>query len=271
MRILIWLGCLGTAVGAGSVETLRLEPSAGMTRAEIHYVETVSRPRAVLLFCPGANGNGEELVRKKEWQNFARRKNLGLAGLSFASPLAAIHDGSGYYYASRGSGEKLLDGIRKIYGQDIPLLLYGFSGSAHFTSRFEQWRPERVMAWCAYSAGWWDKPDKTKASPPGIVACGEEDSRLGASLIYFKQGRAHGKPWLWISLPEIGHTGSRDLDEFVRGYFSTVLSGRGEDPILVDVDRETIASASEEKAYPSLTARLPAAELLESWRKIHEP
>src|ERR1700704_6423189 len=103
-------------------------------------------------------GNGESLVRSPKWIEFARKNKLGLVGLSFASPISAINNGTGYYSVSNGSGKLLLEGILKIYRRELPLLLYGTSGGAHFTSRFVQWNPRNVISWSAYAAGWWDEP-----------------------------------------------------------------------------------------------------------------
>ena len=271
-----------------------------MDRAELYYVVPVSNPQAVLILSPGCNGNAENYICSPAWQEFARRNNLGLVGLSFASaspdalalraasqattrfpPLVGasssdpLHDGTGYYYASKGSGDKLVEGIRKIYGKDLPLLLYGFSGGAHFTSRFEEWAPSRVIAWCADSAGWWDLPQHHTANPPGIVACGENDPRYGASLSYFKQGRAAGKPWLWLSLPKIGHQASPALEDFARKYFEAVLKRGGSSDlsggVWVDVDTKKVLSESEAMALPSESGWLPDPSLIDNWRKIHEP
>ncbi len=265
----IFMSCMVWANAAEKFETLRQEPAPHMTRADIHYVETVKNPKAVLVLCPGVNGNGEGLIRSRKWIAFAKANQLGLAGLSFASPISAIDDGTGYYYVGNGSGELLLKGLRKIFGRDLPLLLYGTSGGAHFTSRFVEWSPKRVLTWTAYSAGWWDEPEMSRVTPPGIVACGDEDHRYGASLIYFKQGRALGKPWLWISLPRTGHTGSSELDQFVMNYFAAILQNRSGDPAFLDIDRKIVVSETEAQTYPSLTAWLPTQKLLDEWRTIH--
>jgi len=271
LTFLVLLAGMVRIMAAEKIETLRLEPAPNMTRAELHHVATVSNPKAVLVLCPGCNGSGEDLIRSPQWIAFAKEHRLGLVGLSFASPTPAIEDGTGYYYASKGSGEKLLEGIQKIYAKDLPLLLYGFSGGAHFTSRFEEWRPDKVISWCAYSAGWWDEPRVSPISPPGIVACGDEDPRYGASLIYFKQGRAAGKPWLWVSLPSTGHSGSKKLDQFVRDYFSSILKPSLGTAVYLDIDREFLTPELDAQAVPSLSAWLPACNLLEEWRAIHEP
>ena len=44
------------------LETLEMKPGLDMARAELHYVKTVSSPRAALVLCPGANATGEDLV-----------------------------------------------------------------------------------------------------------------------------------------------------------------------------------------------------------------
>ncbi len=269
---------LAEPLPAKELEVIHLTSSANMNRADLYYETPSENPRAILILCPGSNGNGESLVRSPLWQEFAQRNHLGLVGLSFASPDKAIHDGTGYYYASKGSGEKLIEGIRKIYGKDLPLLLYGFSGGAHFTSRFEEWAPSRIIAWCADSAGWWDEPKLSAITPPGIVACGENDPRYGASLSYFKQGRAIkplGKPWLWVSLPKIGHQASPALEEFVRKYFEAVLKRGGSSDlsggVWVDVDTKKVLSLLEAEALPSESGWIPSQALVDDWRKIHEP
>jgi len=273
LSVLLLFAGLGRLMAvADNVELLRLEPAPNMTRAELYHVATVRNPSAVLVLCPGCNGSAENMIRSPKWIAFAKQNHLGLVGLSFASELSAIKDeNTGYYYASKGSGEKLLEGIRKIYGRELPFLLYGISGGAHFISRFEEWQPARVLSWCTYSAGWWDIPKGNPISPPGIVACGDEDGRYGASLIYFKQGRAAGKPWLWVSLGKTGHQGSPELDEFVRNYFSTVLLRSKANPLWIDIDREEVVSSSEQAAQPSLTGWLPSEALFAEWSRLNAP
>ena len=255
---------------------LFLRPAPGMIRADLYHVETVRNPKAVLVLCPGCNGNGEGLVNNPTWQEFAKKQDLGLLGLSFASEMNDIHNGNGYYYASNGSGKLLLDGIKKVFGHDLPILIYGFSGGAHFTSRFAEWKPERVITWCAYSAGWWDEPKPSGIVPPGIIACGESDERLGASLIYFKQGRAAGKPWLWIGIPDNGHSPEKRVESFIRDYFDAILQNRERlDPtktgLWVDIDNRSAAEMNIIRQYPSITGWLPDAKLLDIWRSLNEP
>jgi len=259
-------------LNADEIEKVSLRPATDMQRADLFAWKASFRPEAALVLCPGCNGSGEELVRQHVWQEFAKKHKLGLVGLSFASDTSLLTNGRGYYHASQGSGDLLLDGIRKIYGKEVPLILYGFSGGAHFTARFVEWKPERVTAWCAYSAAWWDEPRKKSFTPPGIIACGDYDAeRYGESLIYFKRGRALGKPWLWISLPRTEHSFSQQLEDFVRKYFAAVLNEKPLEGQWVDVDFKKSVSSGEADRNRSVTGWLPDERLDEDWRKIHDP
>lgn len=262
---------LPVLIRAEEIQKVSLTPPQDMTRADLYALNPHGTPNAVLILCPGANGNGEGLIRQREWQEFARQQHLGLVGLSFASDGALLSDcGRGYYCAAKGSGQTLLNGVRKIYGRDLPLLLYGFSGGAHFTSGFVEWKPDRIISWCAYSAGWWDTPQKATITPPGIVACGDDDPRYGASLIYFKQGRATGKPWLWISVPKTGHTPHPSVEAFIRKYFTELLKKNQGKGLWVDIDLGVPSSESLHKEQPSLTGWLPNTNLFDEWWTLNK-
>jgi len=254
---------------------LPLAPAPNMIRADLYYVKPAGNPKAALVLAPGCNGDGKTLVYDPVWQKFAQEHDLCLVGLSFASNSSDLRDGRGYYYAAQGSGKLLLDGIRRILGQDVPLLLYGFSGGAHFTARFVEWQPQRVVSWCAYSAGWWDKPSPSKTTPPGIVACGVEDERLGASLTYFKQGRALSRPWLWIAVAENKHSPNKDVEMFVRDYFGAILEIRKKTlstrpGMWVDIDKLSEADEEAVRQYPTIAAWLPTDNLFDRWRLLME-
>jgi pimeloyl-ACP methyl ester carboxylesterase len=261
-----------------------------MTRAELHVVAHPN-PSAVLVLAPGCNGDGGAMTADAAWQTFASEHALMLAGLSFASETAALHDGTGYYYAAKGSGRCLLDALDRLTGKPLPVLLYGFSGGAHFAARFAEWRPERVAAWCAYSAGWWDEPLPSAITPPGIVACGEEDGRLGASLSYFKQGRAVGRPWLWIGVPGNGHVQDGRVAAFARNYFAAVLDGMREGTTKngvvlttehaehtegkeagrggwVDIEEKTVADERLPRVQPSAAGWMPDMWLFAEWKRL---
>lgn len=255
--------------------SLSLPPD--ITRADLYYLSPpkFNKPKVVLVLCPGVNGNGRHLVAAKNWQEFVRKHNMGLVGLSFASPTSALRNKQGYYYPERGSGKILISGINKIFGRNTKIIMYGFSGGAHFTARFAEWIPARVIAWCSYSAMWWDPPLKHKMSPPGLIICGSDDQRLGASLSYFKEGRAIGRRWLWLEIPNNGHSPQAEAEEFVREYFAEIIATE-KLPSLhnnsgwLDIDTGEMVTEKDAQRTPSVTAWLPNISLLKKWKQFTE-
>jgi pimeloyl-ACP methyl ester carboxylesterase len=233
----------------------------------------------VLVLCPGFNGDPDGWISASEWRDYAIRERLGLAGIAFASDPHLLADRHrGYYCASQGSGELLLKAIQKAYGGRLPILIFGFSGGAHFTSQFVEWCPDRVIAWCAYSAGWWDVPLRKSVAPPGIVACGEADERYGETLTYFLQGRAVGRRWTWVDLGNTSHGMSEALNAFVRDYFGEVIksgesgsaAGKAK-PEWRDVDTKTLLSGQAVHETPTLAAWLPSEKIAIEWSAVHQP
>jgi len=258
----------GTGQSNPGIETISLPVTEEITRADFHVYRGAQHPQAVLVLLPGLNGDAKQLVAEESWQKFAREHQLLLVGASFESPPVLEGDRRGYYYAERESGEMLLKAVKEAAGQDLPILLYGFSGGAQFVSRFADDKPERVYGFCAYSAAWWEPPARHEASPPALIACGDEDAqRLGASLLYFKQGRVAGKPWTWVNLTGAGHGTTPEFEDFARDYFAALLD-QNHQPCWVDIGTEMKLEESG-KVHPSLSAWLPDESLLPAWQKLH--
>jgi hypothetical protein len=258
---------------AAEIEKVTLPMTPDLQRADLYVQRLCVHPAALLVLCPGCNENGRDWIESGAWRTFAENHNLDLIGISYASDVPLLRRGRGYYYAGQGSGQLLLDGIARIYHQSLPLLLYGFSGGAHFVSGFEEWKPDRVIGWCAYSAEWWDVPRQNGHAAPGIVACGEDDRRLGASLVYFKQGRALRKRWLWLCAPKTGHSIYPPAEAFIRAFFDAILRD-GSTEISsewVDIDQNSKANTELENNEPSVTGWLPDANLFAQWREINTP
>lgn len=253
------------------IEKISLQAPKGMTRAEMYYLRSSSdnHYKAVLLLLPGFNGNGRHYLFNHEWREFALKYNLALVGISFASTVADIEARQGYYYPEKGSGQVLLDGLKKMKYDKLPIFLYGFSGGAHFTSRFVDWKPSKVKAWCAYGAAWWDKP--LFGTVPGIVACGSSDFRLEASRNYFWDGRNKQRTWLWVALKNTNHSVHPKFEKFVRDYFGAILRfPQNTKGIWVNIYTRAIESVEFADKYPCATAWLPHAKLYESWLELHD-
>jgi len=243
-------------------------PAPDMVRADVYAVPTIVTPRAVLVLCPGFNGDGSEFFSDKAWKDFATVHQLGVIYLSFASDPKNISKARGYYVPSSGSGQIVLNAVRKIYGADLPILIYGFSSGAFFSHQFADWRPQRVLAWAA-EAGSNGQQMRHSKDPPGLVACGALDqSKFAGALDYFHVGRSMAKPWLLVRIPRIAHERSAAFEDFVRLYFAAALgSSRGG---WVDVDRKAKIPAEEATQNPSTTGWLPDENLFNKWKEIHE-
>lgn len=246
----------------------------GMNRADLYYQPFSTPPKVILILCPGVNGNGKKLLYSEKWKEFALQHDLGLVAISFASSYDDIREQKSYYRADLHSGEIVKNAIKYIYGNNVKLLLYGFSGGAHFVSKFADTYPDNIIAWVAYSAMWKDKPNSSITNSHGLVICGENDIRLGASLTYFQQGRALKKPWLWLCIPKNNHHPDKKGENFIRLFFKEFikhkvisLKNKG---LYVDINDKTLVN--KEFYYKSLTstAWLINKAVYIEWRKFYE-
>lgn len=121
---------------AENVKTLELTPTEGMTRANLSYIipEGVKEPGGFLLLASGYNSDGTFLIKKTEWIEFAKKHELILVGLSFASNTDDLTNGKGYYYASKGSGQVFLDGLDKIQGGELPIYVWILGRGAFYSA-----------------------------------------------------------------------------------------------------------------------------------------
>lgn len=257
------------------VITWRTSPPAGMTKAELHCDRDFPAVKGVLVLCPGMNGNGSILIQDTDWRAFAKQQSLGLVGMSFSSPPEELYGSParGYYYPEQGSGEVLMRGLRELYGSDAKIFFYGFSGGAKFGSRFVDQHPDHILAWAAYSAAFWAEPvSASPTSPPGIVACGEFDAtRYGPSFGYFQQGRRKEARWTWVSVGNVGHMRHRQLENFMRAFFSAVLAGDFSQVAWMDAETKEPTTEDARLLTPALSVWLPTPEIKDAWLKLHHP
>lgn len=242
------------------------------TKASLHVSEGHSANMGVLLLCPGMNQNGVSLLREAEWLDFAKENSLGLAALHLVSDPDDLYDkhGKGYYYTQFGTGQAVARKLREIYGKDVKLFMYGFSGGAQFGSRFLEQYNDMIASWALYSASFWPTPSNASdTSPPGIVACGEYDAtRFAPTYTYFQEGRNAAARWTWVSVKGMGHARSLKLERFIRNYFKERLNlGETAD---VWADSETKIVYSEVWGrQTSLVSWFPSHEILKEWNAFH--
>ena len=238
--------------------------------------------QAVLVLAPGMNMDGKFFLEESAWVEFAQKNNLGIIALNYSSDPEKLYgpERQGYYWPEQGSGKALLKEIKRVYKKDLPILIYGFSGGAQFTSRFIDFAPDRIIAWCAYSAQFWDEPKSPEngaCSARGVVACGDLDgSRWQPSFGFYYQGRLQEKNWIWLSRKNTEHNRSASLENFIREFFQEELDihfqKKAPQPdIYADVSKIELIEDKDFEMQPALLSPFRTKELFESWRKIHSP
>lgn len=240
--------------------------------ATIHLPQNQRPPKAVCVVLAGANCNSMIYFTDIRWTEFARTNDIVLVAVSFTSPVEELKCGCGYYDARVRSGRLLVDYLESHGLGDLPLVVYGFSGGAHFAASFAEHFHSRVTAWCAASAGWWQPLSQDESDrPPGIVACGTEDFRYGACLSHFHDGRASARRWTWVDVSGLGHSRSAALEDFVRAYFLEILKQQGRRRADGGVWVNSITGEQGDrlpKAEDVNSSWLPSEELLLRWRSL---
>lgn len=259
---------------AGAVVHVDLPTAEGITSAALDYLDDVPAKSAkgLLVLAPGFNGNGAQMLAEPAWADFARDRRLVLSALSFVSEPALLEDGGGYYDTTRGSGRIATDALRRIGAGGLPVFLYGFSGGAHFTASFAENFPAHLAGWCAASfaekkSGAVNAALSAAQAPPGIVACGAEDPRLGKAVSHFHRGRELNRRWTWIEVPGLAHARHPELESFVRDWFAALLAKPRAPGLWVDIGSAEDAAHSATTAK-TLLAWLPDAALRERWAAI---
>ncbi len=187
--------------------------------------------------------------------------------------------GKGYYFPEQGSGKILEDGIAEAgmrYGvQTERVLFFGFSAGAHVSHRFALWKPERVAAYVAYSAGWWSEPTEKMRDVPALIMCGEADPRYDPSFEFFKKGRDLSAPWIWRSYEDTGHTltpAVRTMAEEFLAYHAARLRGLAtkewKEPVPLHGDIQSYeVTAEREKVAEEFRVTLPSKGIADVWRR----
>lgn len=250
-------------------------PPAGMCRADFHFLSyaEMSKLKGVVVVAPGMNGDPGCYMEDTGWREFVKSNDFLMVGISFASEYQDLHNRKGYYYPENGSGKVLLEELTRQGVGQLPMYMFGFSGGAHFVSRFVCWHPNGIVAWCAYSAAWWDRPIHKENGPPGIVACGAQDFRLTASRTYFEQGRDCGKMWLWVAIENVGHNRSLGLESFFRDYSAEIAKrsiGKMSDiGRWININTGNMEDLKFVKGFPCSTGWLPDAKLQQKWCRLN--
>lgn len=277
--IALWLMA---AIQATAAESVRLQsvqvstPSELNRKAVFWYWQPWSgAPLGVLLLVPGCNGDGRGMLAESSfWASFADEQHLVLVGPSFHTTLEEVHSRKGYYYPELWSGKATLEALDKIRARtgikSDKVLIFGFSAGAHFAHRFALWRPDKVTAFVAYSAGWWDAPKTAPRNTPGLIMCGEADERFVPTYAFFAQGRKLGLPLVWRGYTGIGHELTPQVVKTAQAFLKFYASGEKPQNLVGDIQSYRFyepGSAAAERVPPESRVILPSREVAEVWQQ----
>jgi dienelactone hydrolase len=245
----------------------------------------------VLVLVPGYNGKGGQMLDAR-WKAFATKQGLVLLAPTFHAEGKENNEGKGYYYPEQGSGEVMEKALKEVGRRTgavtDEVLFFGFSAGAHYVHRFALWRPQRVKAFVAYSAGWWSEPTARLKKVPALVMCGEADERYGPTWDFFKKGQRLGCPWVWRSYKGTGHVLTppvRDMAEVFLGFYvgkevhkeRAGMGGRREEQAGMPISRygdvqtfRSVGPGERETIPEEFRIGLPSAEMAEVWEKEGE-
>ena len=225
----------------------------------------------VLLLVPGFNGSGQAMLNGR-WAKFADECGLLLLAPTFHATGEDVHERQGYYYPELWSGEVMEHALAEVARREKvnadKILIFGFSAGAHFAHRFALWKPERVKAFVAYSAAWWDPPSEKLRQVPALIMCGERDERLAATREFFERGLKLDLPFIWRSYRGVGHQMAPAIQRMAEAFLRYHTLGMQAEPQAGDVQTYRFVPLAQSNAIPSaVRIILPSRAVAQVWAR----
>lgn len=250
-------------------EHIDMQATGSVTKAAFDCIKPAN-PSGVLVLLPGYNEDGSKYLEERAWTRFATERNWAIIGVTFVSPVEELKRNGGYYDATAGSGLALLRAVKKMGLLDKPLYLYGFSGGGRFAARFADSYSKYVAAFAAHALG--EIPEcEYRDGPRGIVSCGSEDPRLGSAFSWFKDARAAGWRLSWVEVPNLGHTRSMSVEDFVRRWFGDESRRRATDAEGVECEIGNGVVCKDLAGSPATRSWFPSRRACDVWRSSFGP
>jgi dienelactone hydrolase len=207
-----------------------------------------------------------------EWRRFADEQRLVLLAPTFKVNKKEVEAQQGYYYPTLWSGacvEAALAELAKREKVSVDkILVFGMSGGAHFSHRFAAWKPERVKAFVAYSAGWWDPPSPKMKGVPGLVMCGEEDQRVQPTLNYYLEARKLDLPVIWRSYRGTGHEMTPAVQAMSQVFLAHYARSEKDEPWIGDIQTYAVWPIEDKDKVPEpVQCILASKAIAEAWKK----
>jgi predicted esterase len=223
----------------------------------------------ILLLIPGYNGSGPHMLTP-QWKDFADKYHLILLAPTFTTNPEELMKHHGYYYPDQWSGEATVKALAELGRRENvatgKILIFGFSAGAHFAHRFALWKPDRVKAFVAYSAAWWDDPTEQLATVPALIMCGEADPRYDATWEFMTKANALNLPWVWRAYSGTGHQMIPAVQKMAEVFLGHYASNEPDSLLYGDAQTyQYVTPAKMESIPPQERIRLPSKAVAEQW------
>ena len=183
------------------------------------------KPKAILVLVPGSNGDGRGMVDWDIWQNFANDNQVALVGCYYQDIDPSSIEG--YTQVNKGSGQALMNDIRKQGLSKLPILLWGHSAGGQFNYEFACWQPTKVIGFIVNKGGYYYTalaPELTRKIP-SLWFMGNYDAYHRRAIIsgLVAMNRSAGAV-NWVLKPEnCGHDLGDSIEDSIE-FFKEILS-----------------------------------------------
>jgi pimeloyl-ACP methyl ester carboxylesterase len=194
-------------LGATTIFASKSDPRFSYTLYVPHRWNRFDRSKTTILVAVHGTGRMQSLYRDL-FAEFAEYNNCIVLAPLFPAGVCGDDNLSGYKYMLEGDiryDHVLLDMVDQVAAKyDIPaerLLMFGFSGGAHFTHRFTILHPHRIRAASIGAPGSVTLLDTTKRWWVGIKDCAEhfgidaDPGRVAGLPMHFVVGDADTETW----------------------------------------------------------------------------
>ncbi len=186
-------------------------PDFKALRFLLNVPKEVVKPKAILVLVPGSNSDGRYMIYDKFWVDYAVKQNLALVGCHFQDKDPSLKI-EGYVENIGVSGEALIEAIdwwghEGLIPDDLNLLMWGHSAGGEFNYEFNNWFPERVLAFVVNKGGCYKTGlcSKEARSNPGYFFMGIHDLERRRDVVKGLWRLNHQVGANWVLMEEDCH------------------------------------------------------------------
>ncbi len=241
-------------------------PSGDLLAARITVEYPAEKALGVLILMADGRDNRSLLLTDKSWRKFATENDLAVATVVYRS--VPTKDASAILEV-----EKLITpALRDAKVATIPRLLFGQGYGGSLVVRLVASEPRNIAGWATLGALDWVEPRNPKASPPGLVACGEAvQSGYEGGQQFVRTMREREARIAWTAIRQLRGHQHQPTEQLVRQYFQALLDQpRQATGIVAFTSSKSEATAFRPDPIEQ-TSWLPDRETFVAWQAAHTP